>query len=189
MIFCTLLDAFLNPYYYDFCSYLQVFPTRTNSTDLKRHTGVYKISCSDCNKFYIGQTGRSFETRFKEHLPRNNNKSNFSEHLISNNHSYSSLEENLKPLHLCNKGRTMTTLEQYEIYKATKTSPQDLLNDKNTLQANILFESIIKVDGTHRRGDQDSRRSRVSWHQDSTGTVNDQISRARRGHARTRAKC
>lgn len=28
---------------------------------------VYKINCADCNKFYIGQTKKHFETRIKEH--------------------------------------------------------------------------------------------------------------------------
>ena len=29
--------------------------------------GVYKIPCHDCNKFYIGETGRNFNVRLKEH--------------------------------------------------------------------------------------------------------------------------
>jgi hypothetical protein len=28
-------------------------------------SGVYKLSCPDCNKAYVGQTGRRFATRFK----------------------------------------------------------------------------------------------------------------------------
>ena len=63
----------------------------TNNT-IKRHikdidiynkTGVYKLKCNDCNKFYIGQTGRSFSSRFSEHTkaPTNNNiQSNFATH-------------------------------------------------------------------------------------------------------------
>lgn len=33
----------------------------------------------------------------------------------------------------------MSALEQFEIYKATKTQPQELLNGPNTLQCDILF--------------------------------------------------
>ena len=29
--------------------------------------GVYKLACTNCNKFYIGRTNRNFNTRFKEH--------------------------------------------------------------------------------------------------------------------------
>ena len=51
----------------------------TNKTEhtLSKHThkaqnkfdqpGVYKLNCSDCNKFYIGQTGLSAKQRYIEH--------------------------------------------------------------------------------------------------------------------------
>ena len=29
--------------------------------------GVYKLTCPDCHKAYVGQTGRQFYTRYKEH--------------------------------------------------------------------------------------------------------------------------
>jgi hypothetical protein len=30
--------------------------------------GVYKMNCNSCPKAYIGQTGRNFKTRYKEHM-------------------------------------------------------------------------------------------------------------------------
>ena len=47
----------------------------TNKTEhtLSKHKkkfdlpGVYKLNCSNCNKFYIGQTGHSFKQRYIEH--------------------------------------------------------------------------------------------------------------------------
>ena len=36
---------------------------------LEKKTGVYKLSCDDCECFYIGQTGRGFQKRFIEHTP------------------------------------------------------------------------------------------------------------------------
>jgi hypothetical protein len=30
-------------------------------------SGVYKLICPDCNKTYVGQTGRRFSARYKEH--------------------------------------------------------------------------------------------------------------------------
>jgi transposase-like protein len=30
-------------------------------------SGVYKLTCPDCNKAYTGQTGRSFAERYKEY--------------------------------------------------------------------------------------------------------------------------
>ena len=29
--------------------------------------GVYKLTCNNCNKFYIGRTKRNFKTRFNKH--------------------------------------------------------------------------------------------------------------------------
>ena len=33
-------------------------------------SGVYKLQCDDCDAFYIGQTGRSFNQRHVEHMRR-----------------------------------------------------------------------------------------------------------------------
>src|SRR5436190_7283421 len=35
-------------------------PKQNNDINKYNGTGVYEISCSDCNKKYFGQTGRSF---------------------------------------------------------------------------------------------------------------------------------
>jgi hypothetical protein len=29
---------------------------------------VYQLQCADCPRRYVGQTGRTFKTRFKEHI-------------------------------------------------------------------------------------------------------------------------
>jgi len=36
----------------------------TNNTDKYTHSGVYMLSCRNCNKAYVGQTGINFLTRF-----------------------------------------------------------------------------------------------------------------------------
>ena len=49
-------------------------------TSIEKRTGVYKMICDDCDMHYIGQTGRVFFERYKEHLPTsisNINKSNY----------------------------------------------------------------------------------------------------------------
>jgi len=35
--------------------------------DIYTQSGVYKLKCRNCNKAYVGQTGRSFQVRFTEH--------------------------------------------------------------------------------------------------------------------------
>jgi hypothetical protein len=111
-------------------------------------SGVYQLTCSDCPKLYIGQSGRSFSKRFTEHLPKpklKNQRSKFAEHLTSANHSVNSCSENLHILHKCKKGPLMNALESFEIYRAIKKSPDDVLNEKLNLGSNILFDRIEAI--------------------------------------------
>ena len=40
----------------------------TKSNEIKTQSGVvYKVDCKDCNKYYIGETGRTIQTRMNEH--------------------------------------------------------------------------------------------------------------------------
>ncbi|XP_018376461.1 PREDICTED: uncharacterized protein LOC108769774 [Trachymyrmex cornetzi] len=61
------------------------------SSLLKRNV-VYKISCSDCDVSYVGQTKRTLATRVKEHKndikKRDGNLSVISEHRLSSNHEF-----------------------------------------------------------------------------------------------------
>lgn len=43
-----------------------------NSTPLEMKTGAYKLSCNDCEWFYIGQRGRAFHKCFVEHSVKHN---------------------------------------------------------------------------------------------------------------------
>jgi hypothetical protein len=42
-------------------------PKKTNP-DKYNNSGIYQMKCKDCHKKYIGQTGRKFKTRYKEHM-------------------------------------------------------------------------------------------------------------------------
>ena len=64
-------------------------------------SGVYQLTCQDCNRKYIGQTGRPFYIRFQENLrdfKYENGKSKFAQHLIDNRHSITPME-NIEVLH------------------------------------------------------------------------------------------
>ena len=51
---------------------------------------VYQIQCSDCDSTYVGETSRSFATRFKEHTKiMGNNLSAVGEHIACFNHNIS----------------------------------------------------------------------------------------------------
>ena len=68
--------------------------------------------------FYIGQTGRCFKSRFREHIQalKSNNqtsmKSNFAEHLLSTNHSYQDIDNNLDILNYEIKGEKLNSKEE-----------------------------------------------------------------------------
>ena len=127
---------------------------------LNKKSGIYKITCDDCDCFYIGQTGRSFVARFPEHLPPKNPrtpiildkvKSNFARHIIDKNHSCTSLMNNLTPIHICDKGNIMNALEEYEIYKVFKNKEQKnfILNDQLIFKCHSLFDTAIKINNNN----------------------------------------
>jgi len=106
-------------------------------------SGVYSLICPDCHMQYTGQTGRSFQTRFKEHFhdfKYNIRKSNFASHLLNNNHSIGPIKEIMKILYTTYKGRFMDTVERFHIYKETQANNQ--INDRNTVKPNAIFDVI-----------------------------------------------
>jgi hypothetical protein len=53
-------------------------------------SGVYKLTCPDCGRASVGQTGRDLRTRFDEHrcaFLYNNQSSKFAQHLLQHAHS------------------------------------------------------------------------------------------------------
>lgn len=114
----------------------------TNTLD----SGIYKLSCNDCNDFYIGQTGRSFIQRFKEHTMEINHthpKSNYAQHLKVNNHTYTDIENNLSIIHRMRKSTMMDRREEYEIY-INRNNPH-ILNDKINSKTNRIYDLIQKM--------------------------------------------
>ena len=78
--------------------------------------------CSDCNKFYIEQTRRSF-TKYDDYIKVINHlfiKSDFAEHMLCIGHKYTNIQTNLQMLCKKHKGLKLNTLEQFEIYKYQK---------------------------------------------------------------------
>jgi len=94
---------------------------------------------------YTGQTGRSFKTRFKEHMrdfKYNNRKSKFPQHLLDEGHAIGNMEDITKIIHITGKGRMLNTLESFHIYKETKAENQ--INDRLTTKDNKIFEAILQ---------------------------------------------
>ncbi|CAH0562875.1 unnamed protein product [Brassicogethes aeneus] len=97
-----------------------------DKSNRNKKSGVYQLTCTDCPK--IGQTGRSFITRIKEHRRSYINlkvDSAYASHLITENHTFNN---NFKILHLENKGMKLNLLESLEINKLKNT--KNILNDQ-----------------------------------------------------------
>ena len=64
---------------------------------------MYQLTCKDCKKIYIGQTGQHFHKRFKEHFndfKYGNGNSKFTQHLLDNKHSIGTMEEIMEIIHV-----------------------------------------------------------------------------------------
>jgi hypothetical protein len=67
------------------------------------------MKCMDCPLKYIGQTGRTFKARYKEHIQairNNNSNSGYSKHILNTEHTYRNITDTMKALNLREKEST-----------------------------------------------------------------------------------
>jgi hypothetical protein len=91
----------------------------------------------------VGQTGRNFNTRYKEHIKdiKNNvDKSKYAAHILDCNHEYGPIEEVMEVLKVENKGAYLDSYEKLHIYKAAKQG--SIINETLFNQSNALFELL-----------------------------------------------
>jgi hypothetical protein len=103
------------------------------------------MKCMDCPLKYIGQTGRTFKTRYKEHkqaIRNDNSNSGYSKHILNMGHTCGSITETMKALKMQRKGKHLNTLERYYIYKMRKNGTQ--MNNACIDTHNPIFEIIQK---------------------------------------------
>jgi hypothetical protein len=95
---------------------------------------------------YIGQTGRTFKLRYKEHINAirtNKQNSKYAQHILETRHNYDTMDQIMKILHIEKKGPKLNTLERFHIYKMTKKGLQ--MNDTFTDIHNPIFDVLIKT--------------------------------------------
>jgi len=101
-------------------------PKPRNSNPQKQFEKVeYTVLPAQTAKKYVGQTGRSFNQRYKEHVHDfkfNTRKFSFATHLLENNHSMGPINEIMTVLFTTKKGKFMDTAEKFHIYKETRNS-------------------------------------------------------------------
>jgi hypothetical protein len=74
------------------------WPSSGSRTCSLNNSGIYQLNCLECPKKYIGQTGRKFKTRYKEHIQttRNNGPdTGYSRHILDTGHTYGSIENTI----------------------------------------------------------------------------------------------
>jgi hypothetical protein len=114
-------------------------------TDRYTRSGVYKLTCPDCEKVYVGQTGRSFKVRFNEHknaFQTNNHTSKFVQHLIEHNHSFGTIHNTMQVLQHHSKGTLLNAVENFYIY--TEYITNNHLNDNQTIFPNKIVDIFLK---------------------------------------------
>jgi hypothetical protein len=111
-------------------------------------SGVYKLTCPDCNKAYVGETGRRFTTRFKEHEKafwNNSHTSSFAKHLNEEAHFLGPTKSIMQVLHYHKKGTHLNTLERFHIH--IEVAENNHLNKNHTIFPNAISDTLTK---THR---------------------------------------
>jgi hypothetical protein len=86
-------------------------------------SGVYKLTCPDCNKVYIGQTDRSFSIRFNEHKQ-----------------AFGTIDTTMQILQHQNMGPHLNTLERFYIHK--ETAFNNHLDNDHTILPNKVFSTL-----------------------------------------------
>jgi hypothetical protein len=115
-------------------------------TDIYSRSGIYKLSCPDCNKAYVGQTGRKFSMRYREHKTafRNNNQAySFAKHLNDSTHFFSPINDIMQILHCHRKGPHLNTMERFHIH--TEATDNNHLNDDHTIFPNAIFDTLLRT--------------------------------------------
>jgi hypothetical protein len=100
--------------------------------------GIYQLKCNNCPMKYVGQTGRNFRTRFKEHKPI----SKFAQHVLDTQHTYDTIEKTMDILHIERKGPQLNTSERF--YKHSLSAQKFQMNDTYIDIHNPIFNIIIK---------------------------------------------
>jgi hypothetical protein len=124
-----LSKANINAAFYNRFTLNNILNNTKDKIDTLQQSGVYKLNCTDCGAIYIGQTGRTFEKRIKEHracFTNNKNHSQFAKHLLENNHTSDFTPE---ILHIEKKGRRLDALEELEILYFLKIDGYKILNE------------------------------------------------------------
>jgi hypothetical protein len=101
------------------------------------------MKCMSCPLKYMGQTCRSFNTRYKEHIRdirSNNINSGYPNHILNTGHAYGSITDTMRAIRTERKGKHLNTLEKYHIHKISKERLH--MNDTYNETNNPILEPL-----------------------------------------------
>ena len=116
---------------------------KDNNTDTNQDytkSGIYKLTCTTCNKAYIGQTSRTITQRYREHIHyiKNNPQSAYAEHILRNIQEYGNLTETMQLLQPVQKMSMLLPYEQLFIQQFHQTD--NLIPEQKCFDQNPLFK-------------------------------------------------
>lgn len=115
----------------------QILGNPKDKISINERSGIYEISCKDCDKKYVGQTRRSIQTRFKEHMAHlkygRTEKSSVAQHAFDNNHRIDI--SNLRLIRNITNSRQLDAFESLEINKCRNS----MNSDKGPIPNSPLF--------------------------------------------------
>lgn len=140
----------LRPAFYNVDTLKNHFGQLKDRIPLDDKCGVYKLQCEKCPFSYIGQTGRPFKIRLKEHkyalTSRQPNKSNFAAHLLASGHPFPG-PENVRLLHEESSRNKRIALETTEIIKSVYNfSPIVNENIPTSYLADTVYKKLLVCD-------------------------------------------
>jgi len=111
-----------------------------------RLSGIYRLTCNTCNQAYIGQTGRTINIRYKEHIryiKTNNPQSAYALHILNNRHEYGPQEETMQLVKTRTKDKHTNSWEAMYIQEYHRKGM--LVTEQQPGDHNVLFDIIQTI--------------------------------------------
>jgi hypothetical protein len=115
-------------------------------TDKYNKSGIYQTKCLHCTLKYIGQTGRAFHFRYKEHIQairNNNNNSGYPNCIVNIGYKYGIITDIVDITRTHRKGKHLNTVGKYHIYKVSKNNLQ--MNDTDIDTHNPISRALQEM--------------------------------------------
>jgi hypothetical protein len=93
-------------------------------TEKYNNSNFYQMKCLDCPLKYIGQTEKTFNIIYKEHIQaigNDNRNSGYSNYILNTGHTYGTVADTMNIIKMERKSRHLNTSGKYCIYKISRS--------------------------------------------------------------------